>query len=112
MKPIKAKEWVDLSKDYTGGVEWENGDVFWYKNGKPHRKDGPAHIKLDGHKSWHLDGKYVWHSNRTPLDLTNKIILSKSQHPEYPTVQIWKILGPNGLREQIIIPGMEEFIEK
>ena len=112
MKTITTKDWSEIPQDYTGIVEWDDGGKTWLKNGKPHREDGPAYIGKDGHKSWHLDGKYVWHSNRTPLDLTNQIVLSKSQHPEYPTVQIWKILGPNGLREQIIIPGMEEFIEK
>ena len=108
MKPIKAKEWVDL-KGYTGGIEWENGDVFWYKNGKPHREDGPTYIRSAGYKAWWLDGKVIW-SSYDKLDLTNQIILSKTQHPNYPTVQVWKILNKNKVYEQTIIPGMEEFI--
>ena len=111
MKITKANIWKNLPEDYTGIIEWSNRIKGWFKNGVVHREDGPAYIRSDGVKSWWLDGKIIWISEKT-LDLTNQIILSKTKHPEHPTVQIWKILGPNGLYEQIIIPGMEEFIIK
>ena len=111
MKTIKIKISEDIPKGYTGIVEWENGNKSWFKNDKFHREDGPAFIRTDGYKSWWLDGNLIWNSIRI-LNLRNQIILSKTKHPEHPTVQIWKILGPNGLYEQIIIPGMEEFIIK
>ena len=109
MKTIKVKEWNDILLGYTGIVEWEDGDKGWYKNGLNHREDGPAYVEFNGYKAWRLNGQYIWFSAKK-LDLTNKIILSKTQHPEYPFVRVWKILGPNGLYEQIIIPGMEEFV--
>ena len=108
MKTIKIKEWNDLPKGYTGIATGNNG-IYWYKNGNFHREDGPAWIRKDGLKTWWLDGKGIFNSSYK-FDLTNQIILSKTQHPLYPTVQVWKILDKNGLREQIIIPGMEEII--
>ena len=109
MNMIKLKILGGLPEEYTGLVEWEDGDKGWYKNGDRHRDDGPSYIRKNGYKFWDLDGESIW-SSYNKLDLTNQIILSKTQHPEYPTVQIWKILGKNGLYEQVIIPGMEEFI--
>ena len=110
MTTIKVKTWAEVPQGYTGIVEFENGDKIWVKNRKDHREDGPSYVRNDGYKEWWLGEKFIWHSNRTPLDLTNQIILSKTQHPNYPTVQVWKILGPNGVYEQVIIPGMEENI--
>ena len=105
MKTIKVNHTSDIPQDHTGVADWNHGNKEWYKNGEYHREDGPARI-FNGYKSWWLDGKIIWNSG-CKLNLTNQIILSKQQHSEYPTVQIWKILGPNGLYEQIIIPGME-----
>ena len=82
---------------------------FWYKNGNHHKENGPARIYKDGYKQWWLDGKYIWNSNKK-LNLINQIILSKTQHPNYPTVQVWKILDSGKVYELTIIPGMEEFI--
>ena len=109
MNTIKLETWNEILQNYTGIVEWENGDIGWFKNGKRHREDGPARIYKNGYKSWWLDGKVICISNGK-LDLTNKIILSKSQHSLYPTVQIWKILNTDKVYEQVVIPGMEEFI--
>jgi hypothetical protein len=64
-------------QEYTVAVE-DNGDKFWYQNGKFHRLDGPAVEYADGHKTWYQYGKYhrldgpaiegangykVWHQN-------------------------------------------------
>ena len=35
----------------------DNGDEFWYLNGKLHREDGPAIVCRDGYKEWCLNGK-------------------------------------------------------
>ena len=110
MKTIKIKNWDDIPQNYTGIVERATGSKTWLKNGNAHREDGPAWIiSLDNYKSWYLDGKFICNSNKK-LDLTSQIILSKHQHPEYPTVQVWKILNKNKVYELTIIPGMEEFI--
>ena len=64
--------------EYTVEV-YDNGEKYWYLNGKRHREDGPAHEcngykewclndklhredgpaveKADGYKAWHLNGK-------------------------------------------------------
>ncbi len=110
MKTIKINNSSEIPIDYTGIVEWEDGQVWWFKNGKWHREDGPAKIWLNRIKSWYLDGKYIWNSSFDKIDLRNKIMLSKEQYPEYSTVQVWKHIDENGIREQIIVPGMEEFI--
>jgi len=90
---------------------WDFGDggTGWYKNGIFHREDGPAFVNQQGFKTWDLEGEEIF-SSTEKLDLTNKIVLSKEVHPEYPTVQVWKYIGQNGIREQIVIPGMEEYI--
>ena len=111
MNTIKLKNSEGIPQGYTGIVEWESGIKGWYKNGKPHREDGPAWIRYDGYKMWYLEGKIIWDSFNK-LEFSNQIILSKQQHPKYPLVQVWKILGPNGLYEFVVIPGMEEFIIK
>ena len=109
MTTIKVKTWAEVPQGYTGIVEFENGDKIWVKNRKDHREDGPSYVRNDGYKEWWLDGKLIW-SSVEKLDLRNQIILSKTQHPNYPTVQVWKILDSEGIYEQIIIPGMEENI--
>ena len=37
--------------------EYANGDKIWYFNGKLHREDGPAVEYSDGSKEWYLNGK-------------------------------------------------------
>ena len=111
MNTIKVVYGGNIPNDYTGIVEYADGGKEWRKNGKYHQENGPAWINLNGYKQWHLDGKIIW-SSYDKLDLTNKIILSKSQHPEYPTVHVWKILNKDKVYEQIIIPGMEEYIQE
>ena len=34
----------------------DNGDKFWYQNGKLHRLDGPACEYADGDKTWYQNG--------------------------------------------------------
>jgi len=33
-----------------------NGDQLWYKNGKMHRDNGPAVIRVNGDKYWYKNG--------------------------------------------------------
>ena len=88
METIKLTYGDEIPENYTGVVEYDDGEKEWLKNGKPHREDGPSWIRnYDNNKFWNLDGKHIWDSTRI-LDLTNKIILSKTKHPEYPLVQV------------------------
>ena len=111
MKIIKLKCEERIPKEYTGIIEWDDGDKIWLKNGIYHREDGPAVIYKKGYMSWYLDGKFLL-SSYGNLWLTNQILLSKEKHPEYPIVQVWKILDKDKVYEQFIIPGMEEFIKE
>jgi len=36
---------------------YDNGDKFWYLNGKLHREDGPACECANGDKEWYLNGE-------------------------------------------------------
>tara|TARA_S200002703_G_scaffold120595_1_gene106405 strand:- start:233 stop:526 length:294 start_codon:yes stop_codon:yes gene_type:complete len=42
--------------EYTVNV-FENGDRYWYLNGRRHREDGPAIERADGSKQWYLNGE-------------------------------------------------------
>jgi len=42
--------------EYTVKVN-DDGDKYWYFNGKLHRVDGPAVEYVHGHKEWWLNGK-------------------------------------------------------
>ena len=106
---MKLNSWEKLPEDYTGIVEFEDGEKIWFKDGNLHREDGPANIFSNAYERWLLDGKLVWGSTQK-LDLTNKIILSKSQHPKYSRVQIWKILDKDEVYDLTVIPGMEKWI--
>ena len=44
--------------EYTVKVR-DNGDKYWYFNGKYHRVDGPAVELSNGYKEWYLNGKEV-----------------------------------------------------
>jgi len=43
-------------KTYTVEVH-DDGNKFWYLNGKLHREDGPACDYIYGDKCWYLNGK-------------------------------------------------------
>ena len=42
--------------EYTVKVD-DNGDRFWYLNGKCHREDGPACEYANGNRFWYLNDK-------------------------------------------------------
>jgi hypothetical protein len=44
-------------KEYTVEV-YDDGDTFWYLNGKRHRENGPAIEYPDGSKFWYINGNY------------------------------------------------------
>ncbi len=110
MKTIKIKHSNEIPNNYTGIVKLENGDSFWYKNKRFHREDGPAFIGTNKIKEWWLAGEYIWDFSRSKIDLRNCIILSKESHPIYSTVKVWKWIDKNEIKEQVVIPGMEEYI--
>lgn len=38
-------------------LQYKNGDIFWYRNGKLHRENGPAIEFANGDKHWYINGK-------------------------------------------------------
>jgi hypothetical protein len=48
-------------------VEYADGSIAWYLNGKLHREDGPAFEGVNGYKSWYLNGKRVTEQDHTRL---------------------------------------------
>ena len=110
MKTIKIKDWREIPNNYTGIIEYGHGIKEWFRNRRLHREDGPAVIQNDGYKEWWLDGKIIWDSS-DKFDLKNYIVLSKEQHPKYPTVQVWKFLSKDKVQELVVIPGMESIIQ-
>ena len=44
--------------EYTVRV-WNDGNKFWYLNGKMHREDGPALEYPDGGKRWYLNNRLM-----------------------------------------------------
>ncbi len=111
MNTIKVVRWSDVPENYTGIIEYENKKFYWFKNGKLHREDGPAVIwNNNSYKEWRLDRSWIWDSSRSKTYFTKYVILSKDPHPLYLTCQVWKYIDGYGIREQIVIPGMEDCI--
>ena len=48
-----------LHREDGPAIEYANGDKSWYLNGKLHREDGPAIEYASGDKCWWLNGKKV-----------------------------------------------------
>ena len=56
-KILKISDWREIPKNYTGIIEWCDGDKWWFLNGERHRVDGPAVERSNGDKWWFLNGK-------------------------------------------------------
>ncbi len=56
---VTTKDGKRHSIDGQPAVVRNNGDKFWYKNGKLHREDGPAQEWADGEKYWYENGKFI-----------------------------------------------------
>ncbi len=48
---------LENNTPYTGKVTIKNGDQYWFKNGKQHRKNGPAFIYADGKVEYWINGE-------------------------------------------------------
>jgi hypothetical protein len=45
------------SKNWEGCITWKSGWQDWWKNGKLHREDGPAVVRMDGSQEWRKNGE-------------------------------------------------------
>ena len=62
--------------EYTVRV-YDNGDKWWYLNGKRHREDGPAFEGADGSKYWYLNGEQLTEAefnNRMNKPCSGKVV--------------------------------------
>jgi|ERR1700691_2908374 len=57
METIKFNFLDDKPKNYTGIVEYSDGKIIYYLNGKWHREDGPAIIWNNSDIEYYLNGK-------------------------------------------------------
>lgn len=111
----KFKSYDDMPRNFTGTVEWPDGRITHHKDGKLHNSNGPAIERKDGTKDWFLDGKYVWFSTNSVLNIKNDCFyLSETKHKNYPEVKVltWIKLDQNGVGNQFVISGMEGSIIK
>ena len=60
MEPIKVESWFQYIRkhpDFTGCLVDKCNNIYWFKNGKWHREDGPAwEYSNNGDKWWYLNG--------------------------------------------------------
>ena len=62
--------------EYTVRV-YDNGDKWWYLNGKRHREDGPAVEWASGSKEWYLNGEQLTEEefkNRMKKSCSGKVV--------------------------------------
>ena len=61
---IESWEHIIIPYDFTGTIRWPDNELWWWKNGRFHREDGPAKISqsdlviLDNAKNneWYYEG--------------------------------------------------------
>ena len=52
-------QYEHVPENYTGIIEYPNGSIYYYVNGKCHREDGPAVIWDDGSLWYYIHGKNI-----------------------------------------------------
>lgn len=127
MKTIKLYVTDNAPKNFTGLVEWfdeENliiekrflkdgrihrkdgpanedpyGNKEWWLHGNRHRLDGPAIERADGSKYWYIDG--IWYPK---IDLKDHVVLDQYQGPY--NLMWYKVLDKDEIIEYPDIPGL------
>ncbi len=57
-----------LHREDGPATEFSNGTKYWYLNGKQHRTDGPAVILKNGYREWWIDGQRIVQHTNSRLD--------------------------------------------
>ena len=84
MQTIKINCWREKPENYTGIVEYSDGIIYYYLNGKKHREDGPAVIFDYTEDDYYLEEYYLNDVNIT--EEVNKIIKDNIIPKDY---RIW-----------------------
>ncbi len=108
LKTIQIYNLKDIPSNFTGIASNGSTSKYWVKNGALHNANGPSAIDcFNKSKYWHLNGVLIWNSGRPKFYLKELSYLSNKRHPKFRTVHVLSYLNANGIKEQIIIPGME-----
>lgn len=54
---IKVKSYYEISPTFTGIALYPNGTKTYFRNGKFHRKNGPAMETPEGHRMYYFNGE-------------------------------------------------------
>jgi hypothetical protein len=49
-----------LHREDGPAIEWNDGNLEWFLNGKRHRIDGPAFEYVDGTKYWYINDVLIF----------------------------------------------------
>jgi len=98
MNTIKIKDTSDIPENFTGIIEYPNGDKSWYKNDLIHREDGPA-FESSNRKEWYLNNSYY-----KQIILKNYIVLDEYKG-KYGLIW-YKLLDKDKIVEYPDIPGL------
>ena len=81
------KQW--FHNDALVKVEWANGNISHYKDGRLHKDDGPAHIGANGINHWYLEGRPFYNEQEWQTE-----VAKRNPPPKELTVaQIETLLG-------------------
>jgi hypothetical protein len=100
MKKEYKNELGQLHRTDGPAVEWNNGDKWWYINGKYHRTDGPAIENDNGNKYWFIKGKFhredgpavEWSDGRKYWYLNNIKYTEEEFHQELIKLKLKRIV--------------------
>ena len=59
-------------------MEFENGDLAWFKHGKLNRLDGPAVIHVNGYEAWYLND--IEMTEQEHAEQTKKVIIGRGMN--------------------------------
>lgn len=78
MRVIKITPGSPIPKNYTGIIEYIEGNTQWRKNGELHRVEGPALIGIDvNFRWWCLFGERMTEKEHTKRTVYMKTTLGK-----------------------------------
>jgi len=131
MKVIKLNGDENVPGNFTGIIEWGNGNKYWHKEGKLHRENGPAVELWDGSKNWYIggvlhriDGPAVetyngykeWYIEDTLYFLNkleffvNKCLYLGTEKGKYDLCWLKFLTENQGVKEFPIIPGFLDHV--
>jgi hypothetical protein len=78
---LRLKYGGNFPINFTGVIEYPDGNKWWYKNGKQHREDGPAVEYSNGEKHWYL-------KNQKYSEQDWKVKVQELKEPKMETLKV------------------------